>query len=113
MGPIACMRHAITRWTLIDICIRRGLFLTAHTSHRFLVVSTMATKSQQPKGRDGVLSSLGMAIDGLNFVKEVSSITPAKTVYSSVVVLLTMIRVDFRLFCDEMLRVHTWLGVDG
>jgi hypothetical protein len=54
----------------------------------------MADKHQRPKGRDGVLSSLNVAIDGLNLAKELSSITPAKAVFGSVSVLLTMIRVS-------------------
>ena len=66
----------------------------------------MVTKTQQPKGRDGVLSSLNMAIDALNLVKEVSSIAPAKAVFGSASVLLTMIKVRF-LFCDETLQAHT------
>ena len=66
----------------------------------------MATKTQRPEGQDGVLSSLNVAIDGLNLAKELSSITPAKAVFGSVSVLLTMIKVHF-LFGDEMLEVHT------
>ena len=66
----------------------------------------MATKSQRPKGRDGILSSLNMAIDALNLAKELSSITPAKAVFGSVSILLTMIKVRFLLFCDEMPQVH-------
>ena len=58
----------------------------------------MADTSQRPaKGRDSVLSSLNVAIDGLNLAKELSSITPAKAVFGSVGVLLTMIRVSFLL----------------
>ena len=67
----------------------------------------MATKTQRPKGRDGVVSSLNMAIDGLNLAKELSSVTPAKAVFGSVGILLTMIRVRLLLFPDEMLQVHT------
>ena len=67
----------------------------------------MTDKSQQPKGRDGVLSSMNMAIDGLNLAKELSSITPAKAVFGSVAVLLTMIKVSFLLICNEMFQVHT------
>ena len=66
----------------------------------------MATKTQQPKERDGVLSALDIAIDALNLAKEVSSITPAKAAFGSVAILLTMIKVCL-LFCDEVLQVHT------
>jgi len=72
----------------------------------------MATGSQQSNGRDGVYSSLNVAIDALNLAKEVSSIAPAKAVFGTVSVLLTMIRVSF-LFCNEMSQVHTWPGLDG
>jgi len=71
----------------------------------------MATVSQ-PNGRDGVHSSLNVAIDALNLAKEVSSIAPAKAVFGTVSILLTMIRVSF-LFCNEMSQVHTWPGLDG
>ena len=64
----------------------------------------MADKS---KRRDRVLSSLDMAIDGLNLAKELSSITPAKAVFGTVSILLTMIKVRFLLFCDGAPRVHT------
>jgi hypothetical protein len=55
---------------------------------------------QQPKGRDGVLSALNVAIEGLNLAKEISSITPAKAVFSSVSILLVMIKVK------SLLSVH-------
>ena len=54
----------------------------------------MTDKSQQPKGQDGALSTLNVAIDGLNLAKEVASITPAKAVIGSVAILLAMIRVS-------------------
>ena len=43
---------------------------------------------------------MNMAIDGLNLAKELSSITPAKAVFGSVAILLTMIKVSFLLICD-------------
>ena len=55
----------------------------------------MATKPQRPKGQDGTISSLSLAIEAMNLAKEVSSITPAKAVFGSVGVLLTMIKVRF------------------
>ena len=61
----------------------------------------MEVQSQRPKGRDGVVSSLNMAIEAMNLAKEVSSITPAKAVFGSVSALLTMIRVSS--LHDEML----------
>ena len=50
---------------------------------------------------------MNIAIDGLNLAKEISGITPAKAVFGSVAILLTMIKVSFLLICDEMLRTHT------
>ena len=74
----------------------------------------MADNSQQPEGNgDTVLSSLNMAIDGLNLAKEVLSATPAKAAFGSVAVLLAMIRVRFLLFCDGMFQTHTQAGHDG
>jgi len=52
-------------------------------------------KTPRPKGRDGVLSTLNVAIEILTLAKEVSSITPAKAAFGSVSALLTMIRVGF------------------
>ena len=66
----------------------------------------MTGKSQQSNGRDGDFSSLNTTIDDLNLAKEASSITPAKAVFGSVAILLTMIRVSFFLFYDETLRAH-------
>lgn len=73
----------------------------------------MTEKSQRPKGRDGILSSLNVAIDGLNLAKEISSITPATAVFGSVSILLTMIRVCPLLCCVEMSRIHDQSGHDG
>jgi len=73
----------------------------------------MAAKSQRPKGRDGALSSLNVAIDGLNLAKEISSITPAKAVFGSVAILLTMIRASFLLFRHEIFQAYARPGLDG
>jgi len=73
----------------------------------------MQAKSQQPKGRDGVISSLNIAIEGLNLAKEVSSVTPAKAVFGSASALLTLIKVCSLLFCDEVTQTHMWTGHHG
>ena len=73
----------------------------------------MTDNSQRQKGRDGALSSLNVAIDGLNLAKEISSITPAKAVFGSVAILLTMIRVSFLLFHDGISQAHTRPGFGG
>ena len=53
----------------------------------------MDTNSQRQKHRDDALSTLNTAIEAVNLAKEVSSMTPAKVVFGSVSILLTMIRV--------------------
>jgi len=55
----------------------------------------MTGKSQRPKGRNRVLSSLDVAIGGLNLAKEATTVIPAKTAFTSASVLLAMIRVSF------------------
>ena len=61
--------------------------------------STMAKNSQRPKGRSGLRSTLNVSIEAMNLAKEISSVTPAKAVFGSVSVVLTMVRVRFILFC--------------
>jgi len=67
----------------------------------------MDTKSKQPKEWGGTISSLNVAIEALNLAKEVSTITPAKAVFGSVSIILTMIRVRFFLLTDEIFQVDT------
>jgi len=68
----------------------------------------MTASFQRPKGREGVPSSLNVAIDALNLAKEVSSIMPAKAAFGTASILLTMIRVNFRTFiCDGTSKIHT------
>ena len=59
----------------------------------------MDADAKRQERRDIALSSLNVAIETLNLAKEVSSITPAKAVFGSVSVILTMIKVDFFLRC--------------
>ena len=66
----------------------------------------MSDKSQRPKERDGMLSALNVAIDGLSFVKELADATPAKAAVCSVAILLTMIRVSSLPFCSETFLAH-------
>ena len=54
----------------------------------------MDAQSQRQKGRSGTLLALNMAIEALNLANEISCIAPAKAVFGSVIVLLTMIRVS-------------------
>ena len=71
----------------------------------------MATKPKQPKGHDKTISALNVAIEAMNLAKEVSSITPAKAVFGSVSVLLTMIKVGSPLFYSRAFQAHVWPGL--
>jgi len=110
--PDSCLVARDGRSSLLGF----GFFLTASRRIAFsqlLRVSTMAAKSQRPKkGRDRILSTLNVAIDGLNLAKEFTSGTPAPAVCGTVSVLLTMIRVRFHL-SYEISHVHTYPGLDG
>jgi len=68
----------------------------------------METVSQRPGGQEGATSALNAAIQDTNLAEKVSSIAPAKAVFGSVTVLLTLIRVCFLLFCNDLLQVHTY-----
>ena len=54
----------------------------------------MNANTQRQKRRDTVLSSLNVAIEASNLAKEFCNITPAKPVFGSFSVILTMIRVN-------------------
>ena len=54
----------------------------------------MEAKSQNPREQEGIVSALDAAIEAMNLAKEISSITPAKAVFGSVSVILTMIKVS-------------------
>ena len=73
----------------------------------------MEAKSQRPKGREDAIPALNKAIEALNLAK-ISSIPPiAEAIFGSVRTLLRLIRVCFLFFCDNLLQVHTQLGLDG
>lgn len=61
----------------------------------------MDVRPKQSKRRDDVLSSLNVAIEGLNLAQNLASITPARAVFSTVSVILTMIRVSFLMLRDD------------
>ena len=107
----ACVGSATTRWA--PTFMRAPVLPHSLYTSPLPRISTMTDKSQQPKGKDGALSALNVAIDGLNLAKEVVSITPAKAVIGSVVILLAMIRVSPLLLCDKIFQVHTSSGHDG
>ena len=60
-------------------------------------LSTMDANPQRPKGRDGALSSLNLAIEAVNLAKDIVDIAPAKVVFGSVGFILTRIKVCFLL----------------
>jgi len=62
---------------------------------------------------ESAISTLNAAIEALNLAEKNSNIPPAKAVFGSVIVLLTLIRVCFLHFCYDLLQVHTQLGLDG
>lgn len=72
----------------------------------------MDANSQQQKNRDNILSLLNVAIEALVLAKDASNVTPAKVVYNSVSVLLTMIRVCLLLFSGG-LQAHVYPGLHG
>ena len=49
---------------------------------------------------------MNLAIDGLGVAKEAASGTPANPVFAPVAALLTMIRVGFLPFRDEIFEAH-------
>ena len=57
----------------------------------------MPANAQRQERRDTVLSSLNVAIEASDLAKEFCSITPAKPVFGSLSVILTMIKVGFFL----------------
>ena len=65
-----------------------------------------ATSSKRQKRQDNALSLLNAAIEAMNLAKEVSSATPAKAIFGSVGILLTMIMVRFILFSNDTFQVH-------
>ena len=66
--------------------------------------------SQRPKERENVVSLLNAAIDGINLAESLSSVTSAKAIFGTNI-LLTMIKVRF-FPCEEMFQAHTQLGLD-
>ena len=64
----------------------------------------MDAKSRQSKRREDILSSLDIIIGGLNLAENLSSITPAKAVFSTVSAILTMTRVSILLLCGDLLQ---------
>jgi len=66
----------------------------------------MKANSQKPKWQEGTAEALNAAIEATNLAEKVSSIAPAKAVFGSVNILLTLIRVCFLLLFDSLLQTH-------
>ena len=58
----------------------------------------MDANSRRQKHQNNILSSLNVVIETMNLVKEATSATPAKAVFGSVSIILTMIRVRFSYY---------------
>ena len=69
--------------------------------------------SQQPDGRDGVISTLDVFIQVLNIARGACGIPPAQVAFGSAGVLLAMIRVRSPLSYEDELPRHVHLGHDG
>ena len=64
----------------------------------------MSDNSKRPKDKAEVLSTLDMAINGVDLAKKVARIELARAVFGTVALLLVMIRVSFPLFCGRCSR---------
>ena len=64
------------------------------------------TTKDNPQQRRGAIPELEMAIDDLNIAKKAMRTTSVNHIFSSVVIILTTIRVSSFLFCDGAYRVH-------
>ena len=73
----------------------------------------MKTESQRPKDRKDAISALNVSIEALSLAEKTASIASTKAVFGSVSTLLATTRVRFLLFCDDLLQIHTYLGLDG
>ena len=61
---------------------------------------------QRPKGRDALLTALGLSIQALNIAKDACGIPPVQVALGSASVLLTMIQVPFFLPREDKLLTH-------
>ena len=72
----------------------------------------MATGPQRPKAREGVISTLNAAIEAMNLANKRTSITPAKAVFGSASVILTLTRVCLLLVGVVRLQTEMHPGLD-
>ena len=90
----ACVKRRVQQneSSSAQLCIPHS-FHAAQLSH-LPRGSTMQSKSQRPKDRENVVSTLNIAIDGLNIVRDALSFPGVKAVLGTVTVILTMIKVS-------------------
>jgi hypothetical protein len=69
--------------------------------------------SQQQTARDAVLPTLDVFIQAISFAKDSCGIPPAQIALESASVLLTMIRVCFLFFREEIRLIRVYLEHDG
>jgi hypothetical protein len=69
--------------------------------------------SQQQTANDGILSTLDVSIQALNFAKDSCGIPPAQIAFGAASVLLAMIRVCFLLLYSGTLLIRVYLGHNG
>ena len=83
-----------------SLCLHAACFgvMGADLYHSFDLPSqppqVLTMDAQSQRRRDVTLSSLNAAIEAMNLAKEIASVTPAKAVFGSVSVVLTMIKVS-------------------
>lgn len=67
----------------------------------------MEIDSQRPEGREGGILALNAAVEAMNLAEKTSSTALPKTVFGSVSILLTLIRVCFPLFYNGLPQIYT------
>jgi hypothetical protein len=93
------LSNALQRLPLISIGIRNLPHSLYNVFSRHADLELMDPNAPRPKRQDNVLSTLNVAIDAMNLAGGISDIIPAKAVFGTVSVILTMIRVDIILHC--------------
>jgi len=67
----------------------------------------MKAESQHPKGREGAIEALNAATTTTDLAEKASRIAQAKIAFGSASILLTLIRIWFPFFRQDLLQVHT------
>jgi len=70
----------------------------------------MPTNSRRPEHRDAALHSLNAALEAVELAKELSTVAPARAVFGTVSIILTMTRVSLLLVCIGRLHDEMNLG---